>query len=314
MLRSALPALLSLLALVSGLACNAILGFEAGELRTDGAGGQGGSAPLPLCGDDGAGRCFEVPPGWSGPAVVSEVTLEGVLPECPGGVAPTRDGFRELSVTGGCAPCACEALCNLDLLQLYDDPGCGGSSSSTGQVAGCHDLPGAPPESALAAMPITECSTAGGESNLETSWQWQARLCAALPSASGSCDAGDCYATEAAPFLQQLCIWRDGATACPSGFANMTYYGRIDDTHSCTSCECTLEQHCVALSRFYANDGCTGAMQDVSNDSICHAMNPAQSMIPVITFLGGCSVSQDAALQGGAVPNETTAYTVCCAP
>jgi hypothetical protein len=281
-----------------------------------GEGGQGGELVIPLepCGSDGLGRCIQIPDGWSGPSMRHDST-NGSQTTCPGNTNIEHDGRRGLVAMGGCSNCSCNKTCNFGAMTSYPlQSDCGGTNGSYTPASSCNNFQAQHyPMSVRIDPPTTSCTPSGGNANFDPpSWTYRGTVCAAPQASEGECAAGVCVEALPQPFEDEVCFWRVGDEKCPIGFAKLTYYDGFNDTRSCTTCSCSVSADCTATTTLRSNVGCGGGMQVVQNDGACHTTGSRHSFRG--TMSGGSCNNSGGQQQGAASPDESSAFTLCCAP
>lgn len=200
-------------------------------------------------------RCIgEIPEGWSGP--VARILANGseTPPDC-GGVWNEEAGLLFSGVHAPAAACDC---------QCSAQPGnCSTSATLYMQPEGSPNClilpernytfpPATQPATGAASGRRWRVSSGGvepgsclGESSpqlLPETTTGNVRLCNLSQTNTTQCaDGSICAPPAIAPFLDEVCIWRDGDRECPAQYPDkLTYYREVDDSRGCTGCSCTM--------------------------------------------------------------------------
>jgi len=224
-------------------ACAEVLDLDRFQPDTESEPASSSSSP------DGTCVCTAEPPaGWSGPGVF--YLDGGEAPACPESW-PTQallGGTNPSAAAATCLPCTCATatgVCGNTTITRYGTNGCVGTSTLFATTTTCSATPSATTVSLRANLPLKttngSCEPLGGgvQSAPPSSFEENALLCeGATP--NESCGAGSlCVPRPAAPFAQQVCIWRAGDVSCESPYLERTViHTDIMDTRSCSACDC----------------------------------------------------------------------------
>jgi hypothetical protein len=226
------------------------------------------------------GECVTLPPlGFDGPALLW-IGHDPIPPACPER-APTSvfEGYADLDNSYECPACACAApSCELPPgLQTSTSIMCQGPDFAPFEAeapwSGACASPTTVSSSELASILIPPPTVSGcapmvdslpRPRSVTSPWSTFARACQgeAVPNACG--DPGKtCMAMPEPPppgFSQCILYLRDGEPECPDDYPDKhALYGDLEDTRSCTPCECgpPRESTCTALVSAYEDRGCT---------------------------------------------------------
>lgn len=181
----------------------------------------------------------EVPDGWSGPIVIREGSRETV--ECSGGypIARLDVGTRPRTAAASCEDCGCGV--NEDQCEAiaYTGRSCDGVSLDWEQSGpfDCSEVPRVGVGFGFKGVYVGGCGAIDAQPDLPIP-HWDAPVVGCGPKAvGGGCEsAGVCAPTPADG--SNVCIYKDGAAACPSSYpARTIQYQRLEDDR-CSGC-CT---------------------------------------------------------------------------
>jgi hypothetical protein len=125
----------------------------------------------------------------------------------------------------------------------------------------------------------------------------------------------------ASPFEDEICVYRAGDHACPSGYRNKrSYSASLNDERECEPCTCIPSGICSANYTLYNHPQCTVDAPDYTSVSIgqrlsgaCSYNNPGISVVAMrltsVNAPGNCSPSS--AKSVGEILAEDP-ITVCC--
>lgn len=300
-----------------------------------------------------AGPCVaHLPDGWLGPVLV-QTGAPDVGASCPP-EAPhvDYDGYAALTDEPlACPACTCDAA----------EGACGASTELTANAAPCASV-GDGVQQTPVSVPLTgACTPVGGlpagapcatghclqsltfaplalmETGCAPSAEpppeptppvWQTAALACADDRPGWCDDVDtiCAPADAAGF--SLCISQAGDLACPSDWPlKQTFYKTVEDTRSCTPCDCGAPTGgtCTALVSAFSDSTCTTTQVALKMSSSVSACVPVQTegSPPTSPALGGVTGSKPTyqpgtCLPSGGAPSGMLApaepTTFCCRP
>lgn len=179
--------------------------------------------------------------GWSEP-----MALVNGSPGCGGGFPTFLGPLRaELEVPESHCACSCGSA-NTDCAEPvhidgFDQPNCvSGIGTHTVEPQACY-YTRTPSHLLRVGAPKATC----GEGSVTeyigpASWVVDRVACAPVDAEPCASASDVCVPRPQSPFLEPICVMREGDTACPVGFPNRTlYYRSISDTRDCpNSCSC----------------------------------------------------------------------------
>ncbi|MCC6554598.1 MAG: hypothetical protein IT372_16585 [Polyangiaceae bacterium] len=292
-------------------------------------------------GDNCPGQCVPLPPiGFDSPALLW-FGPETELPECPTD-APARVylGYGDVDDSGQCPSCQCTAqACEYPSFVTASTLTCPGGGTTAEYTmpaswdGGCTPIAPAPPAplESLTIAPVTvrPCEPTGPEVPAGGAPRFppplMARACKGEV-VDTVCNDPSLTCVPAAkpppPGFRQCVAWvRDGEPTCPAEYPEpLTFYDDIQDTRSCSPCECTqiFASNCFAEVRFYQDSSCTtfAASENVDSDPKCTSAIAGNTLGSIqATMLvddpGSCAASGGD--QTGQVV-RTGPTTFCCQP
>jgi len=294
-------------------------------------------------GDPCPGECVPLPPlGFDGPALLW-IGPESEVPKCPAR-APKEVyvGHGSLQAVHECPPCECTQptcqfpagitasdtnMCQGPLFTPIDAPSAwSGACVAAGSVISSDDL------RSLTIEPLTQrpCEPVPPDVAQDAGpigWGLFARACRgeAIPTVCN--DPGMTCLPSADPpppgFRQCIMYLRDGETECPVDYPErFDFFSSLEDTRSCTPCECTetAPAQCEALFSSYQDQTCgqvlLSTVVDVG-DAGCHPIMSASAELGSmdaewVTNEPGTCVANGGEPVGEVVPIDPRIF--CCQP
>ncbi|MCC6558211.1 MAG: hypothetical protein IT372_35145 [Polyangiaceae bacterium] len=292
-------------------------------------------------GDNCPGQCVPLPPiGFDSPALLW-FGPETELPECPTDArARVYLGYGDVDDSGQCPSCACTAqACLFPSSMAASTLACPGGGTTTEYTmpatwaGGCIPLAPAPPaplESlTIAPVAVRPCQPVGPEVPAGGAPRFPppliARACKGEVVDTVCNDPSLTCVPSAKPpppgFRQCVAWLRDGEPVCPTEYPEpLTFYDDIQDTRSCSPCECTevVPSNCLAKVTFYQDSSCTNSAgyADASSVPQCKAPNPGSTLgsieAEMLVDEPGSCVSSGGDQTGQVVRTRPT--TFCCQP
>ena len=281
--------------------------------------------------DDCAAReCLPVAPdGWTGPTALR---VGASLPaSCDGayGEQAARGGTAVNAPAATCSACSCTPMTPgcatfVDMLATAD-PACGGASRVLNVTSPCSDVMASPELAGASAglklrVPAGTPSCAPSAQNpTKAAPGWQLEVQACEPGADpvrGGC-AREQVCAPKRPGDASSCIVRTGDHACPAGgySERRLFYTAIEDTRSCSACNCA--QDCSYGFKVHpaGDTTCTQApVVALAGPGTCSAVAPTNQSVRVALVLNGTG----ACAQGGGQPTGAATAggvtTACCMP
>ncbi|MCC6559526.1 MAG: hypothetical protein IT372_41950 [Polyangiaceae bacterium] len=293
-------------------------------------------------GDNCPGSCVPLPPvGFDGPLLLWSGP-ETELPDCPTDAPrPVYFGKGDLDDSELCPSCECTAeACVLPSWISASTLACPGGGTTTeyttpaGWAGECATIAPAPPASveSLTSGPVTvrPCEPVGSEVPAGGATKLPplviARACEG-EAIDTVCNDPSLTCVPAAkpppPGFRQCIAWvRDGEPSCPAEYPEpLTFYDDIQDTRSCSPCECTevSPSSCLAQVKFYEDSSCTTAVAVAGpgvSGPTCEIPVPGSTLGSIDAAMlidepGSCVAS------GGVQTGEivrTRPTTFCCQP
>ncbi|HEX8795092.1 MAG TPA: hypothetical protein VF765_29295 [Polyangiaceae bacterium] len=296
---------------------DAALGEDApGERSLVEQGGEGEAGAS--CTAPGWGCVPAVPQGWAY-ELVDQTDTAG----CAAGLT-TNEVVAAASGSPASCTCTCgvgqEPSCTYGTLTgSIGSMGCGEGTASYDATGKCV-TPGGVSPVYLQAAPMTpsggSCAASVGKSvplMQETKW----RTCGYSGPFDGGCPAGEVCAPVASGLSS--CVAVAGNVQCPASYPSSSTVGTgVSDTRSCGVCTCAAPTGVGCSGEtltFYADTGCTSAVETVPIDFSCQQLagSTYNSYAYAATPGESCgSVAQQPAATGGV--SLTGATTLCCAP
>ncbi len=281
-----------------------------------------------------------VPSGWSGPAVLYDLTSAGA-PAPQAGACPATPAYGVMAYDGHASPdpqgtcsCTCGAVtgsCTGPTVTIYHGTTCVSQCQNVdGVTSAC--ARGCASADALSAAVTSAAAFSGGSCSASltntlvpfataTDWTTTGRVCGA----SRGVDQGGCSATQIcadappAATTQAWCIYQAGSTTCPAGYpAQHVYFAAATDTRACAgTCTC---------------GAATGAVCSTDSVSVSATTDCASAATFASTAVGQCNenlgatarnVTASVSVSGGQCPpsgnpsvsgtvTAATPTTVCC--
>jgi hypothetical protein len=272
--------------------------------------------------DDGsptcAGQCAPaVPAGWQGPVVLY---AGDDPPDCPDEFPEVVHAAQHTGLVNGAATCDCEcgdaggAVCGSATLREE-------GNNCLMAVVGAETHALAP--NACTAIFIdggewsltpgaldvssASCTPQASESIATPTWGNDLRSCEAAPVAG--CDDGACIPET--PAEHTLCIWQDGAAACPAGpWTDVTTtYASFTDGRECSACTCGAPTGSCGGYAELANNDCGVIWNGDLSAGSCGDF-PDTSHATYVPDLEASCAPSGGALQGSVTTSGTVTY--CC--
>jgi hypothetical protein len=250
------------------------------------------------------------------------------LPECTGevseelftgGTLPIQEDLR-------CYACSCGELtggsCSFPYT-TYSDSSCQSQTRSATLTPTCEVAQPGPYISFGESFQSGSCTPMGGEESARPGPRWdnEVRGCGLAEPRSAGCGNGSvCMPEPAAPFEDEICVFRTGSHACPTDYPNRhTYSLAMTDERECEPCTCVLSGGCTATITLYDNAQCTntgaGSSQNIGQRSPgqCEDFNPSISVAAM--RLTSAAVPSNCYPNGGRSVGDIQTHdpiTVCC--
>ncbi|MBM4376786.1 MAG: hypothetical protein FJ095_17020, partial [Deltaproteobacteria bacterium] len=285
-----------------------------------------------------------IPQGWFGPLALFEGPGVGAVPTCnadDGFPVLVADGFDGLAAQQAtCAACSCGApkgvACNVASFQLFGADQCmGGGGGLTIAANTCvafvsmTDPRSVRWATAPAAGGVCIGKAAAPPKVPPLSWSTRMRACGAAALGAG-CGGDVCAPRPAEGFAPGACIAQAGDVPCPGPEypLRQVYYRDVDDSRTCTDCDCTAPQGmtCTGALSLATDAQCGVDVTTMSTVGECAPLGPDPTPPPQpsvyqtlrsVVYASGPSVGGSCSPipsvpVGAATPLDPV--TVCCVP
>jgi hypothetical protein len=274
----------------------------------------------PACMTQGYACVAPPPGGW---------TFVAFAPAAPESqtACPTSLGTTSVDVDPINTPATCTCSCNVGTL-----PTCTGMVTSKLGTNGSCGMPGVPapadgscsmfPVSVGADVQVGNPAGSGGSCVSDAgiaappAGSTKGEICSGEKAFGAGCSAGQVCALAPAPF--GACIAKNGQDTCPAqSYATVHYVGQLNDTRSCTNCQCGGTPMCALTWSFYTTPKCNGnPALVVTADGTCQPTGAAATPYTSNMLVGDATGATCAPPAMQPMPTGQVALnaeqTICC--
>jgi hypothetical protein len=247
----------------------------------------------PACTSQGYACVDPAPGGWS--FVAFAPTAPASQSSCPSSLHTTAVDVDPIDT-----PATCSCTCGVGTA-----PTCTGMVTTKLGTNGMCNMGGtsAPADGSCSSVPVTvgtdiQVGNPGGSGgscvpdagiNAPPAGSTKGEICSGENKFGAGCSAGQVCALAPAPF--GACIAKNGQVACPmSSYTTVHYAGQLNDTRSCTNCQCGGSPMCALTWSFYNSPKCNAnAALVLTPDGTCQPSGAAPGMYTSNMLVGSAA-------------------------